>query len=209
MKSKGSILIESAIVYPIFFLTIVALMVFGIGMYQQVCAQYAVDTAIRHSTYYDQNEIGKINVKEGANEALDLYRRFSFDGSLVDDASLENDEVAMSDKTVDYLAGYTRDLFNAKSIYKADNVMVSVNKKNYLIYKTYTIEVVANYKIGISFVDAMLGSVTKGYVITADAEESIHDTAEFIRNVDFFEDLMYKLISMKEIKNPNGIVALV
>ena len=193
-NSKGSILIESAIVYPIFFMIIIALMVFGIGMYQQVCAQYAVDTAVRHATYYDNNELGKINVQEGANKDLDLYRRFSFDGKLVDAVSLQNDEKITSDRTIDHLAEYTRNIFNSNSIYKADNVEVEVEKKNYLIYKTYNVKISANYKVGISFVDAMLGSVSKGYKVTADAEEGVHDTAEFIRNIDFFKELVDKVI---------------
>lgn len=177
---RGSLTVEASIVIPVVILSIFAFINLSLLLFRQSHLQAAADIAARQGALSWRNikrdiETGRISV-DNLNEP-GLYWR------LYDSRSKDKEE-----RLLDYLDAKAK----RGEILAAANTDMSVNIRDYVIYKKLEVKLEHSYKIpGANFL-RMFG-FNEYYKITARSEAVVNDPVELIRNMDFIIDVEKEL----------------
>lgn len=172
---KGSLVVEAALVFPIVFLAVIAVIYICMLMYQrtyiQTLANLAADRgAATWNNFTRDTTLGrtdKVNL-----DASGLYwRLFDFNKTTKEHN----------------LKDYIEKRLGAYSILGSDK-QVSIQVVDYIAYKKLVISINDSYRIPVGSVLKIFGLGDR-YTISVKSEAVINEPVEFIRNTDFVLDM--------------------
>jgi len=171
-SQKGSIVIEAALIIPLIVLSIVAVMYIALLLYSHAYMQGTANWTVERGAAMWNNknkhfETGKIEVHE--LNANGLYWR------LADNSANEKIESIIS---------YTKNKYKISNLLTGSNRQIKVDFKDYVIYRKLVTDTQAEYTLPLGNILEIFG-MSKNYTIKAQAQASIDDPAEFVRNIDF------------------------
>ena len=179
-SKKGSITVEASIVTPIVILSIIAVILMGLILYQRAVLQSVSDKAVQTGATSWENLAADIATgKTTQNDLTDngLYWRV-----------FEED----SEGKIAKIKEYTEALLIRKNILRPESSVTSINIKNYIVYKRLELTVENTYKMPGRAVMRLFGSDGK-LRLKVTSFAVIDDPAELIRNTDFLLDIEKEL----------------
>ena len=183
-REKGSLVIESTLVYPVIFFVILFLLYMGNMYYLKAKIDSVVSQeAIRYAALYadpnlelfEQEEIPTTTKDTKLTDHLYRYVNFAEVGGFGKANDDEKDKLA-------------KKLVDTGFFSKMEPVDIQVKKhevNNYIIYQTYEVEVSYDLKMPIGVIFG--GEIATLHMNTRE-EAPVTDTAEFIRTVDMAVD---------------------
>lgn len=211
-KLKGSMLVEAAIIYPMFFMILVAIIFIAIGMYQQSSARYAADTAAREASRYLVNQqvaLGNgykvVNGNLVSPSKPSLYASMFAvpfgDKTTYSRKTAETFTTSAKDAKLKDIEAYALQLYQERSVFPPSEFYVTIETKNFVLYRHIQVNITATYRTGIGFIDAMLGDYQHGYIVSAKSTATIKEEAELIRNIDFVGDYAMRVPALRRLSN--------
>lgn len=173
---KGSIVVETALIFPIIFLTVVALIYMCLFLYEKFYLQFLADlVAERGATTWGnfKKDISLGYVSKDDLNAGGLYWRL-FDLNR--------------DKKEENLRDYLNRKLNPLKVLNPHYIS-NVEVVDCISYKKLIVTVQADYRLPLGKILQKFGLSNGYYTISARAESVINEPAEFIRNTDFIVDL--------------------
>lgn len=177
---RGSVTVEAAIVVPIVILSIVAVILAGLILYQRAVLQSVADKAARAGADTWESLSSDILTGKTPIGSLDdsgLYWRFF--------------EADKGEKTA-RLKKYTEALLAKGNIIKPESSAVSADIKDFLIYKRLELTIENAYILPGGGVLRLFGSDGK-IRLKVTSFAVVDDPAELIRNTDFILDIEKEL----------------
>lgn len=179
-SERGSITVEASIVTPIVILSIIAVILIGLILYQRAVLQSVADTAVQAGAASWENlsvdiATGKTFLDELTENGL-YWRLFEVD---------KEEKAAKLKKYVEALLGN-------KNILKPESSTASVNISDCIIYKRLELSIVNTYRIPGGVIMRIFGSDEK-LRLKVTSFAVIDDPAELIRNIDFVLDIEKEL----------------
>lgn len=179
-RNRGSITVEASIIVPFIILSITAMIFIGLVLYQRAQIQSAADMAVEAGADVWSaagSDTGTGRVEMSGTEGGSLYWR------LVDTAR---------DGKFNRITRFTEKALEKGRLLYADNSKVSVDIRDYIIYKKLEVTVENTYKLPLGSLLRIFG-VSGCFSIKVKSESVIDDPVELIRNVDFAIDLEKEL----------------
>lgn len=190
-KQTGSVIVESAIVFPIMFFVLFFIIFIGNMYYEQarvddIVLRYAIKGAecVANPFQYDMELTNAVPTDVGAAKVEPYRYIFGSSG----EGAIKSLEDKLSQKVKDEInAGSLIFFSNSKA-----NVVGSDNSKiaqfnNYILYSTFVVQVNYKVKFPISFLGEDYPTIVS---LSSRAEVPVSDVPEFIRNVDMVVDLL-------------------
>jgi len=184
-NNKGNITVEAAIIFPVIFFCIIAVMFAGIFLYQQVLLQSLANRAVERgaatwTNHHREISSGMVEIDKLVDEGL-YWRIIDFD----------------KDDKEKNLNKYIEDRMNTYSILKGTHQIANIDLKNYIVYRKLFVTVQSRYKNPAASIMKMFG-YDEYFTVSVTSQSIINDPVEFIRNTDFIMNLVEDL----EEKNP-------
>jgi hypothetical protein len=179
-SQKGSIVIEAVLIIPLIILSIVAIIYIALLLYSHAYIEGTANWAAERGAAMWNNknkhfETGKIEVHE--LNANGLYWRLS-DNS--------------ANEKIENIISYTQKKDNKSNLLTGSNEEIAVDFKDYIIYKKIVANTQAEYTLPLGNLLEIFG-MSKYYTIRAQAQASVDDSTEFVRNIDFILNLKKQL----------------
>jgi len=177
---KGSFTVEASIVAPIVILSIIAVILIGLILYQRAVLQSTADKAVQAGaasweSLSSDTATGKTTIDELDDNGL-YWRLF------------EADREAKTAK----LEKFAEELLVKKNILKPESSSVSVVIRDYTVYKRLELTIENFYRVPGSAVMRIFGSDGK-LRLKVISFAVVDDPAELIRNTDFILDIEKEL----------------
>lgn len=169
---KGSITVEASIVTPVVLLSIIAVILAGLLLYQRALMQSVADRAIEAGALTWENTFcniatGRIKTDELSDSGL-YWRLF------------ETDKEEKKAK----VKGYAEELLKKNNILKPESSSVSVSILDFAVYKRLELTIENTYRLPGGSVLRLFGSGGK-FKLNISSCVVVNDAAELIRNTDF------------------------
>ena len=189
-------IIEAAIIYPVVFMILFYLIYMGLYILQCVTVEsYAQKIAlmaareVAHPGYIDEID------KDAIDASVDYsgnYISLSNDPKKIGVSSAYRyfaPKNLISKEKQDYLKNQLENLIKTSSIIgnSDGDIKVTINFKNYVVVQQ--VEVTATQKLA-SFPVLKFFGMNDGLTVSSTAVASVNDSDEFIRNVDFINDII-------------------
>jgi hypothetical protein len=183
-SNKGSMTIEAAIVFQVVFLTVIALLFFGLMLYQQSCIQTIAERSVQRGAEV-WNCPGKDMImaqitKDRMKDVSLYWRIFGMDSA----------RSAKESKIESYAEYYS---WNSSVLGRPINIETHVQMtEDYVVYKKIRVTVDAYYK-------NPAGSLLRAFgfddriQLSAHADAVINEPVEFIRSTDFASDVVKEI----------------
>jgi hypothetical protein len=177
---KGSSIVEAAIIFPLIFLVIMAVIYISIIFYQRTYIRAAADLGAKRAASVFDNQ--RKDFATGAVKITDLGAGGLYQG--IYDFN-EDEKIRKAEETI---KSWTSGL----SIIKSVEETVKVEPVNYIIYKKIRVDIEEKYHIPFGKFLSIFG-MSEYFTIKASSEETVNSQAEFIRNVDFLIEVENEL----------------
>jgi len=184
-NSKGSTTIEAALIVPIIFLSIIALIYISVFLYEQAYVKSLADRAAERGTAIWKNPKSDMYlslVKLKDFEDNDPYWRLGDTNETKKEKKIEE---YIRKNLGDYSILQTSD---KKGPMNTTDIKFSAKLKNYIVYKKLVVTVKKKFKNPIGDLLSIFGMDTT-VVISAESEALVNEPAEFIRSTDFTIDM--------------------
>jgi hypothetical protein len=184
--NRGSFTVEAALIFPMIFLIIAALIFLCMMLYQQVYMKAAIDYAANRGAAIWSNPLKGID--DGAVNKKDLGK-----GGLywqIYDFHKEDKKSSLKA----YLKGTSTksSYINKYNIINPSSQDISVDLEDFIVYKKLEITAVSKYKMPFGGILKLFGS-DGYYTIKSEANAVLNEPVEFIRNTDFILDVEREL----------------
>lgn len=184
-NNKGNITVEAAIIFPVIFFCIIAVMFAGIFLYQKVLLQSLANRSVERgaatwNNHHREISSGRFDVDKLADGGL-YWRIIDFNKG----------------KKEENLNNYIKDRMNTYSILKGTHQIAKIDLKNYIVYRKLFVTVEGRYKNPAASIMKIFG-YDEYITVSVTTQSIINDPVEFVRNTDFIMNLVEDL----EEKNP-------
>jgi hypothetical protein len=171
-NQNGSIVVEAALIVPLIILSLVAIIYIALLLYSHAHMQTTANWAVERgaSTWSNKSkdfETGKIEIED--LNANSLYWR------LVDNSAREK---------IDGIIDHTQKKAEANNLLAGSEEQVTAAIKDYIIYKKLVVNTQDRRALPLGNILGIFG-MSKYYTISAQAQASVYDSAEFVRNIDY------------------------
>lgn len=191
-KSRGSFVVEGAIVIPVVIFVVFLVMYICFVLYHQVFLQTLANEAAEKgaSSWSSEVEFNGTFINDIPIEKLDksgLYWR-TFD---------TNKDIKL--RTIDR---YIREKLHSSNVLEKknlSNIKTQIRLKNHIVNKKLEVVITEELNTPFDKVKKLLG-LKEGMSITASAEAVIEDSSEFIRSTDFILDSIEEFSSSNKFK---------
>lgn len=188
-RSRGSATVEASIIVPFIVLSIAASIYIGIVLYQQAQLRSAADMAA---------EAGAAVWADAKADTGTARRQMSDIGSGGLYWRLADTE---RDEKLGKITRFAERALEKGRLLKAESSKVSVDIKDYIVYKKLEVAVENTYKLPLGSFLRIFGASGR-FSINVKSEAVIDDPVELIRNVDFAVDMEKELENrFPELKN--------
>lgn len=184
-SNKGSTTIEAALIVPVIFLSIIALIYVSIFLYEQAYVKSLSDRAAQRGAAIWKNPksdmyLGFVRLSDF--EENDPYWRLFDTNKSTKEEKIEQ-YIKESLKTYSILQSRDKDV-----PMNTTDIEFSAQVKNYIVYKKLIVTVNKKFKLPIGSALNIFG-MDNTFVISSKSEALIHEPAEFIRSTDFTIDM--------------------
>jgi hypothetical protein len=174
-SERGSLTIETAIIFSTIFFMLIALIYITLLMYQQSYIQSLASKAAQRgaAVYSNSNKdmyIGGIYTK-------DIQDRDPYSSLFNLDSEIKNERVG----------SYIKSQINVFSLLKSKQPQISVESYNFVLYQKIIVIVAEEYELPVGNLLKTFG-LSSTFPLTARAEAIVNNPAEFIRNTDFITE---------------------
>ncbi len=189
-SNKGSTTIEAALIFPVIFLTIIALIYVSVFLYEQAYLKSLADRAAERGAAIWKNPesdmyISLVNLIDFKYN--DPYWRL-FD--LNKDSKEEKIEEYIKKSLDEY--SILRSKKDQKSPMNTTEIDFSAEVKNYIVYKKLIVTVDKKFKLPLGNGLAFLG-IDNTIKISVKSEALVNEPAEFIRSTDLAIDMSKRI----------------
>lgn len=186
-NNKGNMTVEAALIFPVIFLIIVALIYITIFLYEQAYVKSLADRAAERGAAVWKNremnmDIGLVKL-EDFRDNDPYWRLYDYNKA----AKEKNIEAYINSLLMDYSILKNRDPSG-----KITGISVNAEVKNYIIYKKLSVNVIKSFNLPVGNALSMFG-IDRTFTISAKSEALIYEPAEFIRTTDFIIDMGEKV----------------
>lgn len=184
-SKKGSTTIEAALIFPIIFLSIIALIFVCIFLYEQAYMKSLADRAAERGAAIWKNPQSDMTISlvklEHFKDNDPYWRIYDTNKSKKE----EKIEQYLKKSLSQYSILQSRD---KDAPMNTTDIEFSANLKNYIVYKKLVVTVKKKFKLPIGNILNVFG-IDNTITIYAESETVINEPAEFIRNADFAIDM--------------------
>lgn len=181
-SQRGSLTIETAIVFSTVFFIMISLIYIGMLMYQYAYLQsLASKAAQRGAAIYSES---CKDMFTGSIYVNDMLERDPYD-------NLFNSNKEIKDSRVN---NFIKAQINTYSLLEHGQPEIKVESKNYVLYQKVKVSVGSDYKLPVGNLLKTLG-LSSYFTVSAEAEAAVSNPAEFIRNTDFITETASGIIS--------------
>jgi len=184
-RNNGSTTIEAALIFPLIFLSIIALIYVSIFLYEQAYIKSLADRAAERGAAIWKNPKSDMTISLVKLEHFkenDPYWRVSDSQEKLKEEKVEQ---YLRNSLKEYSILQSRD---KKAPMNTTDIEFSAKLKNYIVYKKLVVTVEKKFKLPIEDALTVFG-IDNTVVIQANSEALINEPAEFIRNTDFAIDM--------------------
>jgi len=184
-RNNGSTTIEAALIFPLIFLSIIALIYVSIFLYEQAYIKSLADRAAERGAAIWKNPKSDMTISLVKLEHFkenDPYWRVSDSQEKLKEEKVEQ---YLRNSLKEYSILQSRD---KKAPMNTTDIEFSAKLKNYIVYKKLVVTVEKKFKLPIGDALTVFG-IDNTVVIQANSEALINEPAEFIRNTDFAIDM--------------------
>lgn len=181
-SERGSLTIETAIIFSIVFFMVIALIYTAMLMYQYAYLQsLASKAAQRGAAIYPES---CKDMFTGSIYVSDMLVTDPYD-------SIFNSQKDTKDSKV---GNYIKTQVSTYSLFEQGQPKITVESMNYIFYQKIRVTVRADYKLPAGNLLKVFG-LSSSFPVTASSEAVVDNPAEFIRNTDFISETASGIIS--------------
>lgn len=184
---KGSTTVEAAMIFPIIFFIVIALIYVSIFLYEQAFLKSLADRAAEKGVNMwnsgSDMYIGLVQPKDF--EEIDPYWRLI---DLEKNTKEDNIETYIKEELEKYSIIKSKD----SKVRNTTEIEVNANVKNYVIYKKLTVDISKKIKLPIGNKLSDFG-IDNTITISVCSEAIVNEPAEFIRSTDFAIDITKRI----------------
>lgn len=184
-RNNGSTTIEAALIFPLIFLSIIALIYVSIFLYEQAYIKSLADRAAERGAAIWKNPKSDMTISlvklEHFKENDPYWKIYDSQKKLKE----EKIEQYLRASLKEYSILQSRD---KKAPMNTTDIEFSAKLKNYIVYKKLVVTIEKKFKLPIGDALTVFG-IDNTVVIQAKTEALINEPAEFVRNTDFAIDM--------------------
>ena len=177
LSRNGEIIVETAIIFPLVFLVVIAVLYICMILFERAYMQSLADLAVQRGSIIWRNQEKDISIGSLAKEDI---KKGGLYWQLIDFQNNEKEQ-----KVKDYILGR---LAQHKLLMPAEKPEISVTSQSMFAQNKLDVNIERKFKIPPGRLLKVLG-MTSYYTISVKAEAVIDQPSEFIRNTDLVLDI--------------------
>jgi len=172
-SNRGSLTVEASLVFPIVVLAIAMVIFITFLMYQDTYTETSVNLATERSVNVSENI--NVEIATGRISAVNLEKSLYFN--------------PLSEDKKNIIEAYLYGKLNTFNILTPQSRTMEVTSVDHLIYQTMEIKVTENYSLPAGRIFDLIG-LNDGITRTAQAQVTINEPEEMIRNIDLIMQIL-------------------